>query len=125
MTTNSFNVVSSMGGNFALSPVSDMLRKSKIIEDMYNSGGHYAPEFERFLLSLETDQITQYMNSELDPSTLSDESLELYKSAVQKQLINEQRAKQDNIDYEKIIGWPFFKELGGYSMWHFLQEDKS
>jgi|TARA_Y100000817_G_scaffold309159_1_gene297888 hypothetical protein len=32
---------------------------------------------------------------------------------------------QDKIDYEKIIGWPFFKELGGYSMWHFLQEDKS
>ena len=109
MTTNSFNVVSSMGGDFAFSPVSDMLRKSKIIEDMYNSGGHYAPEFERFLLSLETDQITQYMNSELDPSTLSDESLELYKSAVQKQLINEQRAKQDNIDYESGVANKLFR----------------
>lgn len=65
MATDSFNVVSSMGGDFAFSPVSDMLRKSKIIEDMYNSGGHYAPEFERFLLSLETDQINQFMNSEL------------------------------------------------------------
>ena len=43
MTTNSFNVFSSMGGDFAFSPVSDMLRKSKIIEDMYNSGGHYVP----------------------------------------------------------------------------------
>ena len=32
---------------------------------------------------------------------------------------------QDNIDYEKIIGWPFFKRLGGYSMWHYIQEDKS
>jgi len=109
MKTNSFNVVSSMGGDFAFSPVSDMLRKSKIIEDMYNSGGHYAPEFERFLLSLETDQITQYMNSELDPSTLSNESLELYKSAVQKQQLNEQRAKQDNIDYETGVANKLFR----------------
>ena len=32
---------------------------------------------------------------------------------------------QSNIDYEKIIGWPFFKRLGGYSFWHYIQEDKS
>ena len=109
MTTNSFNVVSSMGGDFAFSPVSDMLRKSKIIEDMYNSGGHYAPEFERFLLSLETDQINQFMNSELDPGTLTTEQLGFYKSAIEKKIINEQRAKQDNIDYESGVANKMFR----------------
>ena len=109
MATDSFNVVSSMGGDFAFSPVSDMLRKSKIIEDMYNNGGHYAPEFERFLLSLETDQINQFMNSELDPGTLTTEQLGFYKSAIEKKIINEQRAKQDNIDYETGVANKLFR----------------
>jgi len=85
------------------------VENSKVIESMYESGGSPSPELEKFLRSLETEQIGKFHKNELDPNNLSTESLKLYANYLEQKRLNEARAKEEDLDYSSGVTNKLFR----------------